>query len=308
MTNSFEALRQNRKANFDKLTSELNKLNQGSTNQENSKNDERFWKPDVDKAGNGYAIIRFLPAPAGEDVPFVRIWDHGFQGPGGWYIEKSLTTFGKPDPVSEYNKKLWDSGIESNKDIVRKQKRRLSYFSNIYVVKDPTRPDNEGKVFLFKYGKKIFDKLNEAMYPQFADEKAINPFDLWDGANFKLKVRKLDGYPNYDKSELDNPGPLLQDDDAMEKIWKSQYSLQELLDPKHFKSYEELKMRFEKTLGAGNDYSPSSSSSRQEVDEDEAFPVPPKAAPVKEAPKQSAPWDDDEDEDLSFFKKLASAD
>jgi hypothetical protein len=307
MATNFDAMKQNRKANFEKLTSELNKLNQGSSqNQDNSNNDERLWKPDVDKAGNGYAIIRFLPAPVGEEVPFVRIWDHGFQGPGGWYIEKSLNSLGKPDPVSEYNSKLWNSGIEANKELVRKQKRRLSYYSNIYVVKDPTRPENEGKVFLFKYGKKIFDKLNEAMYPQFADEKAINPFDLWEGANFKLKIRQVEGYRNYDKSELDTPAPMLQDDDDMEKVWKSEYSLQELLDPKHFKSYEELKMRLEKALGTATESSNSKSSHMN--DEDEAFPVPQKAAPAKEAPKASAPWDDDEDEDLSFFKKLASSD
>jgi gp32 DNA binding protein like len=306
MTTNFEALKQNRKSQFDKLTSELNKLNQNAP-QDNT-NDDRYWKPDVDKAGNGYAIIRFLPAPVGEDVPFVRIWDHGFQGPGGWYIEKSLTTLQKPDPVSEYNTKLWNSGIESNKDLVRKQKRRLSYFSNIYVVKDPTRPENEGKVFLFKYGKKIFDKLNEAMHPQFSDEKAVNPFDLWEGANFKLKIRQVEGYRNYDKSEFDTPEALLDDDDKLEKIWKSEYSLTELIDPKHFKSYDELKMRLEKAIGIATDSGSGSTRSHadQMLDEDEAFPTPPKAAPAPSAPKQSAPWDEDDDEDLSFFKKLAS--
>jgi hypothetical protein len=310
MTTNFEALKQNRKSNFDKLTSELNKLNT-TVPQEGSNNDDRFWKPDVDKAGNGYAIIRFLPAPAGEDMPFVRIWDHGFQGPGGWYIEKSLTTFNKPDPVSEMNSKLWNSGIESNKEIVRKQKRRLSYFSNILVVKDPTRPENEGKVFLFKYGKKIFDKINEAMHPQFADEKAVNPFDFWDGANFKLKIRQVEGYRNYDKSEFDSVSAISNDDDEIKKIWSKQHSLQELLDAKHFKSYEELKMRLEKALGTLTD-SPSQQQQQNrgpslDDDNDVAFPTPQKAAPAKETPKASAPWDDDEDEDLSFFKKLASS-
>ena len=302
MTINFEAMKQNRKSNFDKLTSELNKLNSNQVSQDNPGNDDRYWKPDVDKAGNGYAIIRFLPAPAGEDVPFVRIWDHGFQGPGGWYIEKSLTTFQKPDPVSEMNTKLWNSGIESNKEIVRKQKRRLSFYSNILVVKDPTRPENEGKVFLFKYGKKIFDKINEAMHPQFADEKAVNPFDFWDGANFKLKIRQVEGYRNYDKSEFDSSTPISSDDDQIKKIWESQHSLQELLDLKHFKSYDELKMRLEKALGNVDVSSARQSSS---YDEDEAFPTPTKAAPAKEAPKASAPWDED-DEDLSFFKKLAA--
>jgi len=304
MTINFDALKQNRKSSFDKLTTELNKLTQPAAGQDNPNNDERYWKPDIDKAGNGYAIIRFLPAPVGEDVPFVRIWDHGFQGPGGWYIEKSLTTFNKPDPASEYNSKLWATGIESNKTLVRNQKRRLSFYSNIYVVKDPTRPQNEGKVFLYKYGKRIFDKINEAMHPQFEGEVRINPFDLWEGANFKLKIRKLDGYPNYDKSEFDSKGPLLQDDSELEAIWKKEYSLQELLDPKHFKSYEELKARLEKAIGVTTEASGGGFSSRDE-DEDVAYAPAPKAAPAPSAPAQSAPWDED-DEDMSFFKKLAS--
>jgi len=296
---NFDALKQNRKSSFDKLTSELNKLNQNS-NQEGGRpsDDDRFWKPDVDKAGNGYAILRFLPAPTGEDVPFVRIWDHGFQGPGGWYIEKSLTTLGQADPVSEYNSKLWNSGIESNKAIVRAQKRRLSYYSNILVVKDPTRPDNEGKVFLFKYGKKIFDKLNEAMHPEFSDETAVNPFDLWEGANFKLKIRQVEGYRNYDKSEFDKPSPISTDDAELKKIWESEHSLQELVAVKHFKSYDELKSRLEKAIGVAG-------TNRSEDQEEEAFPVAQKSAPAKEAPKATAPWDE-EDDDLSFFKKLAS--
>ena len=300
MTINFEALKNNRKSNFDKLTSELNKLN--STVPQDNTNDDRYWKPDVDKAGNGYAIIRFLPAPAGEDMPFVRIWDHGFQGPGGWYIEKSLTTLQKPDPVSEYNTKLWNTGTELNKDLVRKQKRRLSYFSNILVVNDPTRPDNNGKVFLFKYGKKIWDKINEAMHPQFADEKAINPFDFWDGANFKLKIRQVEGYRNYDKSEFDSPSPVADSDEAIKKIWESQHSLTELIDPKHFKSYEELKMRLEKALG-----NIDGGTTPRAIDEDEAFPTPTKTAPAPSIPKQeSKPWNDDDDEDLSFFKNLAA--
>jgi gp32 DNA binding protein like len=304
MTINFDALKQNRKSSFDKLTTELNKLTQPAAGQDNPNNDERYWKPDIDKAGNGYAIIRFLPAPVGEDVPFVRIWDHGFQGPGGWYIEKSLTTFNKPDPASEYNSKLWATGIESNKTLVRNQKRRLSFYSNIYVVKDPTRPQNEGKVFLYKYGKRIFDKINEAMHPQFEGEVKINPFDLWEGANLKLKIRKLDGYPNYDKSEFDFKAPLLQDDEELEAIWKKEYSLQELLDPKHFKSYEELKARLEKAIGVTTEASSGGFSSRDE-DEDVAYAPAPKAASAPSAPAQSAPWDDD-DEDMSFFKKLAS--
>ena len=296
MTNTFDALKQNRKSNFDKLTAELTKVNQ---NFQQDSNDEKQWKPDVDKAGNGYAVIRFLPAPAGEDVPFVRIWDHGFQGDGGWYIEKSLTTLSMPDPVSEYNTKLWNSGIEANKTIVRAQKRRLSYYSNIYVVKDPTRPENEGKVFLYKYGKKIFDKINDAMHPpaQF-EEKPINPFDLWEGANFKLKIRQVEGYRTYDKSEFDKPSALLEDDAAMETIWKSEHSLQELIAAKNFKSYDELKARLERALGVAE------TAPRQSHREEEAFPTPQKTAAAPAAPVATAPWDEDDD-DLSFFKKLA---
>ena len=304
MAINFDALKQNRKSSFDKLTSELNKLN---TNENAQGADDRIWTPDVDKAGNGYAVIRFLPAPAGEDVPFVRLWDHAFQGPGGWYIEKSLTTLNKPDPLSEHNGKLWNSGIESNKALVRKQKRQLKYFSNILVVSDPTRPQNEGKVFLFRYGKKIFDKINEAMHPQFPGETPINPFDLWEGANFKLKIRNVEGYRNYDKSEFDKPTPL-GDEEEMERVWKLGYSLQDIIDPKHFKSYDELKARLEKALGNA----PAAVQSRATIgDEEEAFPTPQRASMAKELPKAEAqgnPWDENDDEDLSFFKKLASKD
>ena len=242
---------------------------------------------------------------------FVRIWDHGFQGPGGWYIEKSLTTLGQPDPASEYNGMLWNSGVESSKDLVRKQKRRLSYYSNIYVVSDPNRPQNEGKIFIYKYGKKIFDKINEAMHPQFPGEAAVNPFDLWEGANFKLKIRKLDGYQNYDKSEFDTVGPLLRDDEELKKIWEMEYPLQELLDPKNFKSYSDLKARLEKALMI-NQNGDSSTKARSE-DREESFAAPQKSmAPPDMMKTSTVPWGtgttDDDDEDLSFFKKLATSD
>ena len=300
MTTSFSQLKNNRSSQLEKLTAELNKLSSNAP--QNDSDDNRFWKPEVDKAGNGYAVIRFLPAPVGEDIPFVRIWDHGFQGPGGWYIEKSLTTINEKDPVSEHNAVLWNSGIESNKELVRKQKRRLSYYSNIYVIKDSSNPSNEGKVFLFKYGKKIFDKLNEAMHPQFQDEKPINPFDLWSGANFKLKIRNVDGYRNYDKSEFDSPAPLTSDDEELEKIWKSEHSLNKFLDRSNFKSYEELKIRLDKVLS--NTARPVA---KNVVEEEASAPVI-KAAPAPSV-ASSVPWDDDEEEsDMSFFKKLANED
>ena len=295
MTDSFGALKRNRTEGFEKLTQSLNKLNQKS--QGGNGPDERFWKPEVDKAGNGYAVIRFLPESEGEDVPFVRIWDHGFQGPGGWYIENSLTTLGQKDPVSEYNSMLWNSGIESNKDKARKQKRRLSFISNIYVVKDPSNPENEGKVFLYKYGKKIFDKLNEAMNPQFEDEKPVNPFDLWEGADFKLKIRNLEGYRNYDKSELDVPGPLFEEDDELEQVWKSQYSLVEFVDPKNFKTFEELQAKLNRVLGLDGAQVNTTAEQFEEV----SAPAMTEAAPIPMSTLQDA----DDDESLDFFKRLA---
>ena len=275
----------------------MNKLNAQPQSEDN-----RFWKPEVDKSGNGYAIIRFLPAPAGEDVPFVRVWDHGFQGPGGWYIEKSLTTIGQKDPVSEYNTELWNSGIEANKDVVRKQKRRLTYYSNIYVVKDPSHPENEGKVFVFKYGKKIFEKLNAAMNPEFEDEAPMNPFDLWEGANFKIKIRNVEGYRNYDKSEFDTPAPLFDEDDRLESVWKSESPLNEFIDPANFKSYDELKAKLHRVLGLTGTPRPQTSAEKQPWDEDEPQAA---ARPAKQAFAPKAPVAEDDDEPMDFFKKLA---
>jgi hypothetical protein len=308
MTDTFAALKRNRTDGFANLTNEINKLNSNAKQQNGP--DDRFWKPDVDKAGNGYAVIRFLPEPSNEDVPFVRIWDHGFQGPGGWFIENSLTTLGQKDPVSEYNSMLWNSGIDSNKDKVRKQKRRLSFISNIYVVKDPAHPENEGKVFLYKYGKKIFDKLNESMNPQFQDESPMNPFDLWEGADFKLKIRNVEGYRNYDKSEFDPSAPLLDDDAALEGIWKSENSLQEFVNPSNFKTYEELQAKLNRVLGLEG-AAPKSTAADTPVMEEAPAPVAPREAVTTStpqatfAPQVEAAADDDDDESLEFFKKLA---
>ena len=224
---------------FEKLTREIEKLNQPAAG---SSADERFWKPELDKSGNGYAVIRFLPAPDGEEMPWAKVWSHAFKGPGGqWYIENSLTTLGKDDPVGEMNRELWNSGRDSDKEIARAQKRKLSYYANIYVVQDPAHPENEGRVFLYKFGKKIFDKLVESMQPAFADESPVDPFNFWKGADFKLKIRKVDGYWNYDKSEFAAPGTLGNfDDDKLESIWKEGHSLADFEDSKNFKSYEQL--------------------------------------------------------------------
>jgi hypothetical protein len=282
---------------FDSLMKEVEKIATPQS-QDNAK-DDRFWQPEVDKAGNGYAVIRFLPPSKGEELPWVRIWNHGFQGPTGkWYIENSLTTLGKPDPVSEFNTELWSSGIEANKDLVRKQKRRLTYIANIYVVKDPAHPENEGKVFLYKFGKKIFDKIKDVMQPEFEDETPINPFDFWKGANFKLKIRKVEGYRNYDKSEFDSISAISDDDDELEALWKKEHSLVEFLAPKNFKSYEELKAKLEQVLSASG--APAPRVDAVQLDEDEPRPA---AKPVA---KKAAPVEDDEDDSLSYFAKLAN--
>jgi len=265
--------------------------------------DERLWKPEVDKTGNGYAVIRFLPAPEGEDIPWAKMYSHAFQGPGGWYIENSLTTTGGKDPVSEHNRELWNSGNESDKDVVRRQKRKLSYYANIYVVKDPTNPQNEGGVFLYKFGKKIFDKIQESMQPEFEDETPINPFDFWQGANFKLKIVKKDGFWNYDKSEFEAVSPLLDDDDALEAVWKKQYSLAAVIASDQFKSYDDLKKRLDYVLGA----KPSTRRVFDEELEDESDgrgTFTPDFKSKAPAPVASASGDDGDDA-LSYFQKLA---
>ena len=240
-----------KQSDFSSLIDEYNK--QTTPQDTKSFDDERIWKPELDKSGNGYAVIRFLPAPEGEDIPWQRMFSHSFQGPGGWYIENSLTTINKNDPVSEANRKLWNSGSEADKETARRQKRKLSYFTNIYVVADPKHPENEGKVFLYKFGKKIFDKIMEAMQPQFDDEQAINPFDLWKGANFKLKIRKVDGFWNYDKSEFEAVTQLLPSDEELEKVYQSEYPLKPFHEESNFKSYAELKEKMERVLGESTD-------------------------------------------------------
>ena len=301
MATNFAELKRSRNKDLEKLTTEVTKLNSKEDGKK-SYEDTRFWKPVVDKAGNGFAVLRFLPAPEGEDMPWVQLFSHSFQGPTGqWYIENSLTTLNKKDPVSEYNTQLWNSGNDSDKDIARKQKRKLSYIANVYIVKDPANPDNDGTVRLFKFGKKIFDKLNDLMNPEFEDETPVNPFDLWEGANFKLKIRKVEGYQNYDKSEFDTAGALSEDDDDLERIWKSEYKLQEFLEEKNFKTYDELKAKLNKVLGLdGGEPVSKPAGPVVRATESEA----PKAT-AKKPTAESASWNDDDDENLSYFEKLA---
>jgi len=282
---SFAELKRSR-SNFDKLTKELQKTT--STPEARQQIDDRFWKPELDKSGNGYSVIRFLPAPQEEELPWARLWSHAFQGPGGWYIENSLTTIAKKDPVSEDNTRLWNTGADSDKDIARKRKRKLSYITNIKVITDPTRPENEGKVFLYKFGKKIFDKITETMQPQFEDEKAINPFDFWEGANFKLKIRKVDGFWNYD----------------IENIWKKQHKLKDFLAPLQFKPYDELKAKFERVVyGTGNTATAEGINTPPVISESVTVVSEPEKKETKVTTSPTAKVDD-EDDTMSYFSKL----
>lgn len=308
MTN-ISALKNRSKKSLDRLTEQVEKMKAPASAKAE---DDRFWKPTVDQSGNGSATIRFLPEPSvdGDDaLPWVRVFTHGFKGPSGsWYIENSLTTIGQQDPVSEYNTKLWNSGVESDKDIARDQKRRLGYISNIEVIDDPAAPENNGKTFLYRYGVKIFDKLNEAMHPEFEDETAFNPFDPWDGADFKLRIRQVAGYRNYDKSGFADPKPMERTDEEIEKLWNSLYSLKDFHDPKHFKSYDELLGSLNRVVGFDTQGGVS--------EESESAPAPKSkrpSAPAK-AETEDAPFDidstssDDDDEILKEFQRLADAD
>ena len=303
MNTSIAALKRS-KSNLDTLIGELSKVAEPQK-QKQSYTDDRLWKPELDKSGNGYAVLRFLPAVKDESLPWARLWSHAFQGPGGWYIENSLTTLDKKDPVSESNSILWNSGVDADKEIARKRKRKLSYIANVLIINDAKHPENEGQVKLFKFGKKIFDKITEAMKPEFEDEKPINPFDFWEGANFKLKIRKVDGYWNYDKSEFDSPTAIADNDESIEEIWNKQYALKPFLAPENFKSYDELKSKLDKVL-----------SGVRNTGTAEDVAIPPaaqvsKPAVVEEtvsAPTPAVEEDEDSDETLSYFSKLAEED
>ncbi len=309
---SFQNLKRNR-SNIDKLVQRAEQAGGGKKDY----SDSRMWKPTVDKAGNAYAVIRFLPSKTEDDAPWVEYWDHGFQGPGGmWYIEKSLTSLGEDDPVSEFNSKLWPKNkddkspeAEAAREQVRKQKRRLHFVSNIYVVSDPSNPDNEGKVFLYQYGKKIFDKLMDAMKPQYEDEVAFDPFNFWEGANFKIKQRKVEGWPNFDKCEFDSPAPLFDDDDKLEAIYNQMYDLNWFKDPANYKSYDELKKKLEKVLNLTEE----ETERKRDAGRDRPRSEEPKSVGREAEPRQSrAPVEedeyssgDDDNEALSYFERLA---
>ena len=296
---SFENLKRNR----DQINKLLNAAESAGGSQEKKNyGDDRFWKPTVDKAGNGYAVLRFLPAAEGEDLPWVRYWDHGFKGPtGAWYIERSLTSIGQTDPVGELNSRLWNTGLEADKDRARAQKRRLHYVVNALVVSDPANPENEGKVFLYQFGKKIFDKIMDVMQPAFQDETPVNPFDFWEGADFKLKIRNVEGYRNYDKSEFASAAALSDDDSKLEEIYSKLHKLSEFTEPSNYKTYDELKAKLQRVLGESvEDGAPTL---KQEAMMNEPAPAP--LAPVT---ADEVPFDTDEDDTMSYFAKLANDD
>ena len=301
---SLDGLKRNN--SLDKL---LNAAKGESTKQEKkSYVDERLWKPELDASGNGYAVLRLLPAPKDETLPWAKIWNHAFQGPTGqWYIENSLTTINQTDPVSQYNTQLWNSGLESDKEIARKQKRKLQYYSNVYIVSDPKHPENEGKVMLFRYGKKIFDKITAAMQPEFEDETPINPFDFWEGANFKLKIRDVEGYRNYDKSEFASPSPLSQDDEELEKLYNSMHDLREFTDPKQYKSFDELQAKLQSVIGGG--ILGGAPKIEDEISLGDELPAPSiKETPAPTEVTAEATSQADEDDTMSYFSKLINED
>jgi hypothetical protein len=294
-------------SSLDKLRAAMETASPSDGGKQKSFSDDTMWKPELDKTGNGYAVVRFLPTPEGEEMPWVSYFDHGFQGPGGWYIEKSLTTLSKQDPVSEYNTELWNTGIEANKDIARKQKRRLHYVSNVYVVSDPKNPTNEGKVFKYRFGKKIFEALKEAISPAFEDEKAINPFDLrGEGANFKIKIRKVDGYWNYDKSEFSDTAPLFDDENKLSGIYTQLHSLSGIIAPSEFKTYEELKEKLQRVLGSAGTTS-TAESIAEDLDEvpwsnvnTDTVAAEPVISSAESTPQV------EEDDAMDYFKNLAN--
>ena len=291
-----------KKSNLSFLQKELEKTVSGR------QVDERFWKPEVDASGNGYAVIRFLPAPEGETVPWAKVYSHAFQGPGGWYIENSLTTLGDKDPVGEVNRRLWNDGTEEGKDVARRQKRKLSYYSNIQVIKDPKHPENEGKVFLYKYGKKIHDKILAAMQPEFQDETPVNVFDLWEGANFKLKIKKVAGFWNYDSSEFDSVSALSSDDTELEATWKQEHSLEAFVARDQFKSYEDLEKRLNLVLGSPQRATVPTVGDELEDESEGRGPAPSSFRQQMSAPPVKKEAVVEDDDALSYFASLASDD
>lgn len=305
---SFADLKRNR-TDLSKLVAQAQETSGTQTTRQSD--DTRFWQPTRDKAGNGYAVIRFLPGDAEAATPWVRYWDHAFKGPTGqWYIEKSLTSIGQQDPLSELNSKMWNSGVEADKAIVRQRKRNLRYIANVLIVSDPSAPENEGQVKLYRFGKKIFDKIMDSMQPQFPDEAPVNPFDMWEGADFTVKIRKVEGYPNYDASSFKAPAAVSADESYLEELYNKQYDLGEWVDPKNYKTYDELKSRLAMVLGEQAPRTMKQEASLELDDEIPDFPSSsaPTAPSAPEPAITTAESTMNDDDTMNYFAKLAAED
>jgi hypothetical protein len=304
-------LRKQRQSSFSKLSAEFEKTVNPQSESKSYK-DDRFWKPEPDKAGNASATIRFLNTTDGDELPWVKIFTHGFQGPTGkWYIENSLTTIGENDPVGELNMRLWNSGSDADKETARKQKRKLSYVANVLIISDPKHPENEGQIKLFKFGKKIFDKIMDKARPTFDDEEPVNVFDYWEGADFKLKMIKVEGYPNYDKSTFAASAPVAKSDEDILDIAKRQHQLREFNDRKNFKTYEELARKLVSVLDGSSSQTKSAAhladdSAEEEVPRQVAVDKKPAVKIAKATASEKSDLDDDDA--MSYFKKMAEED
>ncbi len=316
-TSSFSSFKKSESENFDKLRDQLNKTKNGDR-----QNDDRFWQPDRGKDGNDYCVLRFLPAPPNEEVPYVKTLSYGFKGPGGWYIENSRGTIGEDDdPVDKMRRALYATGTEADKKIAQKYSRRTNFISNIEIIDYPKHPEMNGKQFLYRYGKKIFDKINDCYNPKFPDEPKFNPFNFWEGADFVLKVTTQDDFPNYDKSEFKTPAPHRGGGDAeLEAIWKNLYSLQAFIDPSQYKPAKDLQKRLNKVLGLDTELpepekeEPKETSFKTDSSRFDKAEVPGTqevtaakvaATNAEHKAKDSPPWAGDADDELDYFKNAA---
>ena len=304
----FNKMKVNSKKSLSTLTDKLEKMDTKS-----SYVDDRFWKPTRDKSGNSYSIIRFLPPAPEDSLNFAKIYNHAFDVNGKWFIDNCPTSIGKVCPVCESNSELWNSGLETNKSIARNRKRKLSYIVNIFVISDKQEPENEGKVFLYKIGPQIFEKISNAIKPKFEDDEKFNPFDLWTGANFKLKIKKtiVDGksMSTYEDSVFETPAPLFDNDAVLEEIWNKEYKLEEFVSEPNFKEYDELKKRFDFVVGSFATTPKVKTVTPKETDDDLPFDVSDDdSADILNSSNETNDTEFDDSDDMSYFAALADED
>lgn len=293
-----------RGSNLQKVKEALDKMNKGG----DSYKDGRMWTPTQDDAGNALAVIRFLPSLKADQLPWVKVYTHGFQGSTGrWYIEKCLTTIGADDPVCNYTRKLWNRGDDEGKELARKYKRKLSYYSNVLVVNDPKHPENEGKVFLFRYGAKIFAKITSMMMPELDSDPSVDVFDPDVGANFRLRVKRVAGYANYDDSAFQAPSPISKDDKVLDGILSAAYDLGEFLKPESYKSFDELDAKFHDVLQVEGKPETATREATWDKPEAETWDEP-KAKSVRAPRAESKPAPEpvmDDDDPAKYFEQFA---